>query len=559
MYQLAALRPLCERVVVVSNSALDAPALARVETLADGVILRENVGFDFAAWREGLASIGWDELAGFDSVTLMNDTCFGPVGDLGEVFATMEAHGCDFWGVTNHRATPAVPLGGVPTDVPEHLQSYFVSYARSAVQHPVFREFWESVPDYTDVNDVVRNLEIRATARFAKAGLRYRAVFDTVDEDYAPAPWPDFSYSLPDRMLAAGAPLLKVKSFLTRPEFAPFALAHMQARGYPARLAAAHLSQIDRPDRTGYLAAKQGDYSHDTAAPSPGLRVVVHLHVHYVDLLAELLDALDALTFDHALIATTDDADKVAQIEAAFAGRGRVGEVVVVPPRGRDIYPLMLIADRLREYDVVGHFHTKKSVGDKPFVGEAWRHELMDMLMAPGSAIVADLEANPSLGVVIADMPMYFRYNKIVTADNEALMAPQMNELWRRMGMEREIDFRSRDTFVMSYGTFFWARRDAIAPLLALELEGEIPPEPLGVNTILHCLERMLVYVAWGRGYDFRIAQGRYVTPFVDSGVLNLHTPSPVAAIVSIPPSARSRLARYVPRRVADLLRRMLR
>ena len=54
----------------------------------------------------------------------------------------------------------------------------------------------------------------------------------------------------------------------------------------------------------------------------------------------------------------------------------------------------------------------------------------------------------------------------------------------------------------------FWARPDALEPIFNLKLDEKyFPEEPLPNNgTIAHAIERMFVYTAWMKGYDFRIA-----------------------------------------------------
>ncbi|WP_238140663.1 rhamnan synthesis F family protein, partial [Streptococcus suis] len=88
--------------------------------------------------------------------------------------------------------------------------------------------------------------------------------------------------------------------------------------------------------------------------------------------------------------------------------------------------------------------------------GESWRKELIAMLVEPANDILANLEQQSDLGLVIADIPTFFRYNKIVDAYNENRIAPAMNELWQKMGMQKQIDFNALHTFVMSYGTYVW-------------------------------------------------------------------------------------------------------
>ncbi|HFU4210791.1 TPA: rhamnan synthesis F family protein, partial [Streptococcus suis] len=175
----------------------------------------------------------------------------------------------------------------------------------------------------------------------------------------------------------------------------------------------------------------------------------------------------------------------------------------------------------LSQYDLVGHFHTKKSPEYPYWVGDSWRNELFDMLIKPANGILSDLSNNEGIGLVIADIPSFFRYTKIVDPWNENRFSDDMNRLWERMNLGREIDFTKMDTFIMSYGTFIWFKYDALKPLFDLNIsDEEIPDEPLPQHTILHSIERILMYIAWAKGYDYRISRAQfYITPFVDNKV----------------------------------------
>jgi len=100
------MRPLFSKLVFISNSQL--PDEKRASLMERGLmtdfIQRENSGFDFAAWRDGMSFIGFEELKSYDSVTLMNDTCFGPLWDLTDIYRKFENDGSvDFLGMTNFR------------------------------------------------------------------------------------------------------------------------------------------------------------------------------------------------------------------------------------------------------------------------------------------------------------------------------------------------------------------------------------------------------------------------------------------------------------------------
>ena len=106
LYQLEKIRPLYSRVVFISNSQLpeDVKSNLVAQHLVDDILERQNSGFDFADWRDGMKKVGFDQLAHFDSVTLMNDTCFGPLWDLEPIYRQFENDNeVDFWGMTNYR------------------------------------------------------------------------------------------------------------------------------------------------------------------------------------------------------------------------------------------------------------------------------------------------------------------------------------------------------------------------------------------------------------------------------------------------------------------------
>lgn len=515
-YQLTQMRPLFSKLVFISNSSLSDQK--RDELLEKGLITdflqRENTGFDFAAWRDGMHWIGFDFLKDYDSVTLMNDTCFGPLWDIKEVYNRFEADPeTDFWGMTNFRANQQFK---------EHLQSYYLSFSRRVVQSEAFQQFWIGVKNYSDVQDVINNYETQVTTNLTDVGFKYKAVFDTVNADTTGMLHPDFSYYNPTAILKHQVPFIKVKTIDANQHIIPYVLDEIERKtDYPVELIISHMSKINYPDfkyllARKYLKAAQTDFSGNKT-------VAVHLHVFYTDLLQEFLDAFKYFDFSYDLFITTDIEIKRTEIEGTLAQNQVNAQIFVTGNIGRDVLPMLKLKEQLQHYDYVGHFHTKKSKEADFWAGESWRKELIDMLILPANTVLANFEEKADLGLVIADIPTFFRYNKIVDAYNEHQIAPAMNDLWERMGMTKTIDFNSLHTFVMSYGTYVWFKYDALKPLFDLDLtDRDVPSEPLPQNSILHAIERLLVYVAWDRNYDFHISKNPIdLTPFIDNKLLN--------------------------------------
>lgn len=520
-YQLTKMRQIFSNVVFISNSSVSDKDYQKLVDLhlVDNFIQRENIGFDFAAWRDGMTAVGFEELTTYDSVTIMNDTCFGPLWDIKDYYLEYESDdSVDFWGLTNNRATPK---SRYTQGFREHIQSYFITFKKSVIVSPEFKNFWENVKNYTNVQDVIDNYETQVTTKFLDAGFKYKVIFNTVNEDASHMLHADFSFYHPTAILSHRVPFIKVKAIDNNQHITPYLLDEIAKQSdYPVDLIISHMSEINFPDFKYLLARK---YVKEVPAVSlADKKIAVHLHVFYVDLLEDFLDAFENFHFVYDLFITTDNATKKQEIESILRSNGKDAQIFVTGNVGRDVLPMLKLKDYLSDYDYIGHFHTKKSKEADFWAGESWRNELIDMLIKPADNILANFD-NDKLGIVIADIPTFFRFNKIVDAWNEHLIAPAMNDLWQQMGMTKAIDFNNFHNFVMSYGTYVWFKYDALKPLFDLGLTDEdVPAEPLPQNSILHAIERLLIYIAWNEHYDFRISKNPIdMTPFVDNKLYN--------------------------------------
>lgn len=514
-YQLEQLNPLFTKIVFLSNSPLS--NTDRLSLLADGlvseIIQRKNIGYDFVAWQEGLEHIGSEHLARFDSVTLMNDTCFGPLWEMASIYQRFEDQPeTDFWGMTNHRATKKHQ---------EHIQSYFMVFKQAVVISEIFRKFWQSVQVHENVQEVIDQMETKLTGLLLSAGFRYDVVFDTRDCETTHMLHPDFSIFNLSQTLQHRVPFIKVKGIDLNQLHAPFVIDEIgRVSAYPKRLIIDHMTQYFNPTANYLLSYK---YLEDLpAVASVDKKIAVHLHTFYVDLLPDFLTVFKTFQFPYTLFITTDQESKVAEINDILEAYQMTAVIKVTGNRGRDILPMLKLKKELSTYDYIGHFHTKKSKEADFWAGESWRNELIAMLAKPANLILANLLNNDQLGIVIADIPSYFRYTK-VDPWYEFSLVEDMTALWQKMRMEKAIDFEKYSNFVMSYGTYTWFKYDALHQLFDLELtDQDVPAEPLPQKSVLHAIERLLVYIAWSNGYDYRISENPIkIPPFVDTTLMN--------------------------------------
>jgi hypothetical protein len=156
---LSALREAGLDIVFVTNSVrLQDAALAFLKTLAAGVIVRRNVGYDFAALREAIERVGLPR-ADTEMVLLVNDSIYGPLQPLGPLIERIDFAHADLWGMTESWQTRY------------HLQSYFLAFGRAALTSPAWAEFWGGVRPVSSKWWVILHYELGLTERFLRAGL----------------------------------------------------------------------------------------------------------------------------------------------------------------------------------------------------------------------------------------------------------------------------------------------------------------------------------------------------------------------------------------------------
>jgi glycosyltransferase involved in cell wall biosynthesis len=254
-----------------------------------------------------------------------------------------------------------------------------------------------------------------------------------------------------------------------------------------------------------------------TPAPSPSAQVpdqraALHLHIHYPDLTPELFRAIAANQTRTDIFVTVSSDEGKREVTETAAGLGiSIKDITVVPNRGRDVGPLLTLLGRrlVKDYDIIGHLHAKKSLslpyrlrkGDWRKVGAVWRSFCIENLLggkhATMDVILGRFALNPKLGLVFPCDPNTLGWT---------LNRPHAIALLERMGIVTELP----QELFFPMGTMFWARTDAIAPLLELDLTwSDYPFEPVAYDgTILHAIERLLPVVAQHRGFE---TAGTYV------------------------------------------------
>ena len=133
--------------------------------LLDGLYIRQNVGYDFAAWAHVLREN--PKLLGADILYLVNDSTIGPLNDqkFAELLRRVRSSKSDMIGLTD-----SCERGW-------HIQSYFIAVKHSALSSPALQAFFAKVKNLAEKRDVVTAYEARFAPILQAAGLRCEVLF----------------------------------------------------------------------------------------------------------------------------------------------------------------------------------------------------------------------------------------------------------------------------------------------------------------------------------------------------------------------------------------------
>lgn len=174
-YYIKALKRAGFAVIFASNSPkFPAESVEKLLPLVAKIIWRANIGYDFGAFKDGIAAI--PDVKALDMLLVTNDSMYGPLHDLTEIINAATAEDADVWGVTDC------------WDRQFHLQSYFLLFHPTALNSTAFRKFWTRLPYYQRKRWVIRYGEIGLTPYLQGHGLRCKALipYREVVADLAP-------------------------------------------------------------------------------------------------------------------------------------------------------------------------------------------------------------------------------------------------------------------------------------------------------------------------------------------------------------------------------------
>ena len=252
------------------------------------------------------------------------------------------------------------------------------------------------------------------------------------------------------------------------------------------------------------LGKPKGPWQDDVISPSSltedageQLRCAIHIHAYYPDLLQGILDRLQLNVSNYDLFVSTTEIHATSVLDILFKNKKHQYKIAVVPNRGRDLGPFLTeFRYELQQYEVIGHFHTKKSLNLNDFnFTHAWNHLLFENLLGGENCmldkIITKFKQEKELGLVFADDPYLLGWDK--------------NKVYaERIALQLGLSKLPEHKFNFPVGTMFWVRPNALKPLFDLAWTWDMyPDEPLPLDgSLLHAIERLIPMVVEHQGYS---------------------------------------------------------
>lgn len=154
--------------VVLLVAVVDRPLeLGEAElAAADGIIVRDNAGYDFGAWAHAFQLV--PALYGARLLIMTNDSVL-PTADtrvFGAMIKDIKAHPADIIGLTSSH------------EYGWHLQSYFLALKPKALASWAFQHFIRDIERLDDKDAVIRAYEVPFAGRMQASGLSVAALFN---------------------------------------------------------------------------------------------------------------------------------------------------------------------------------------------------------------------------------------------------------------------------------------------------------------------------------------------------------------------------------------------
>jgi len=497
-YTLEKLRPFFKSIIFVSNSNIADGDIENVQKYTDKIKIRKNTGLFYGAWKDVIMDEGWESLTTFDSLTLMNDACFGPLFPLESAFSRQEKENVDLWSFSEE-----YDIEG------NYMPKNHICFGKQAIISTIFQKFWDKIfpSNNSTLTETIRVYEQQLIKKLQSAGFSYSTYRNAEGSTNIHPGSSSFEYKFTD---INGNPFIKISNFFNYTQNSLLIKQIEASSTYPINAIHEYFYRTYNPNESLKLLNKSVVvYDKKILESNNSVKIALHIHAYYIEIFEIFFQYIKNWQLNFDLFVTTDTQAKCNQIETIIQKTKKeklLKKIIVYENRGRDIYPWLSLSEFIQDYDIVGHFHSKRTTIKTENIGTAWVQEIIESLIIPIDDIIDIFNENNDIGIIMPDIPNRLKFEP----EKNLWLKNKLNceVLWEKMKTKKTINFKEIQTPIMPIGNMFWYKPNALKPLFDLKLSAiAFPLEPISEDgTIAHAIERLPIYIAWSQGYDFRIA-----------------------------------------------------
>lgn len=520
-YYLQELRKVVDTILGVVSGTLTPESRDELAELTDDFFVRENKGLLAGSWVDGIAHIGWDTLAEYDELFMLNDSFFGPFYPLSEMMDAMKKSDADFYGcMKNFEEKAYTSMAGRPMKHDHFMGSicYFYVIRPKLLHSPEFRSYWSEMPEVKEDWDTYFFAEIDFYQYVKDAGFRIDAYQGDALKGYF---FDNLTHNMRKLVIDERIPFARQRPFCTDMKDQSLQINY----GQDPRLTLEYIEKYTDYDATmiwDYILRTKNltdifnqlqlEYVVSKAyVEKPFVyekKIAIILHIYYEDQVERIADYCNnfPLNTDFYITTTSDETKKT--IHKEFDARKLHYQCKIRPNVGVAMSTLWITyADVTTsgKYEYICYFHDKKSPYAQFAVqGEQFATLCYENLMGSPEIvknIINLFEENPRMGIVGAPMVYHGEYYAVALRSWNGNY-PETVKLAKTLNLKISV---SPDKIpVAPYGDMFWFRADALKNAIAHGFTyDDFDIKYQQDFTILHAIERIYGFAAQDSGYYY--------------------------------------------------------
>lgn len=478
-YYLKGLQKIASKVVIVVNGELAEQGRESLNQIGVDIIIRENIGVDFWAYKAGMEAQG-TQLESYDEMVFSNCSCYGPIYPFNEMFAKMAPKSCDFWGITDWPENQGGYHG-------TWIMSYFMVFRKSILSTVDWKNYWKNLCPVNSREESIALHETKFTSWFVSRGFHYEVYCKN------PFKYLDITIEGPDELIITQkCPLIKRKALCF--EYERFLAYHrggaaLKAFDYLQKnnlydinmiledlLATQHYEHLKNCLHLNYfLSSEVLTNSKDTNG-----RVALCFHITHEKLLDNSLKYILSMPGYADLYITTSKPELFSIIkEKCYASGVEKAFIKLTKARGGSESAFLVdCSSFIYNYDYVCIVNDNYSSFEPSIIGTEFGLHNLDSLLKTKNYVrnILNLfENNKKLGMLVPIHIIYAHYREFYGNEWDSENHKQTVALLQEFSIDLPIDFSVPP--ILSLGGMFWFRPICLKKLIDKRWNYEHFPE----------------------------------------------------------------------------------